>query len=267
MPKPQPVVFIHGLWLHGTSWQEWLGLFRAAGYEPIAPDWPGERATVEETRENPDDVANTGIDEATAHFGEIIGRYEVPPIIIGHSVGGMITEKLIGLGYGSAGVAIDPAQIKGVLPMPLRQLRAALPVMINPTNVSKAVTLTEDQFKFAFANELSDEESHDLYNRWTVPSPARPLFQTGLVNFQLHSQAEVETANDDRAPLLLISGTEDNTEPEAIVDSTLKQYRDSNAVTELIKFRGRGHSLTVDHGWRDVATEILVWLRQQGLGQ
>jgi pimeloyl-ACP methyl ester carboxylesterase len=257
MPKPQPVVFIHGLWLHGTSWQEWLGLFRAAGYEPIAPDWPGERATVEETRENPDDVANTGIDEVTAHFGEIIGRYEVPPIIIGHSVGGMITEKLIGLGYGSAGVAIDPAQIKGVLPMPLRQLRAALPVMINPTNVSKAVTLTEDQFKFAFANELSDEESHDLYN----------LFQTGLVNFQLHSQAEVDTANDDRAPLLLISGTEDNTEPEAIVDATLKQYRDSNAVTELIKFRGRGHSLTVDHGWRDVATEILVWLRQQGLGQ
>ena len=152
MPHSQPVVFIHGLWLHGTSWQEWLGLFRAAGYEPVAPDWPGERTTVEGTRENPEDVANISIDDATDHFADIISAYEVPPIIIGHSVGGMITEKLIGLGYGAAGVAIDPAQIKGVLPMPLRQLRAALPVMINPANVSRAVELTGDQFKFAFGN-------------------------------------------------------------------------------------------------------------------
>ncbi|MCU1407749.1 MAG: Alpha-beta hydrolase superfamily lysophospholipase [Glaciihabitans sp.] len=264
--RSHPVVFIHGLWLHASSWQEWLGLFRAAGYEPVAPTWPGEHSTVAETRANPDDQANVDIDAATEHFARIIQDFSEPPIIIGHSVGGMIAEKLIGQGMGSAGVAIDPAQIKGVLPMPLRQLRATLPVMINPANASRAVSLTPDQFRFAFGNRLSRAESDELFEKWSIPSPARPLFQTALVNFQLHSQAEVNTANNDRPPLLLIAGRDDNTEPEVIVDSTLKQYRDSAAITEVRKFAGRGHSLTVDSGWRQVATETLVWLHGKGLG-
>jgi alpha-beta hydrolase superfamily lysophospholipase len=258
----QPVVFIHGLWLHATSWEPWAEFFRNEGYDPIAPNWPGEHDTVEETRAHADEVAGKSIDEVTAHFAGIIDGLDEPPVIIGHSFGGLVTEKLLGQGYGNAGVAIDPAQIKGVLPLPLAQLRAGLPALGNPTNIGKAVALTEKEFKFGFGNQLSDEESRELYEKWTVPSTVRPLFQAAAANFTMHSQAAVDTKNEDRGPLLLISGTADHTVPDVVTDSTLKQYRDSNAVTELIKFEGRGHSLTIDHGWRDVATEILVWLQQ-----
>ncbi|MFF1572117.1 alpha/beta hydrolase [Leifsonia sp. NPDC058292] len=258
----QPVVFIHGLWLHATSWEPWAELFRNEGYDPIAPAWPGERDTVAETRAHPEDVAGTSIDEVTAHFAKIIEGLDEPPVIIGHSFGGLITEKLLGQGYGNAAVAIDPAQIKGVLPLPLAQLRSSLPALGNPTNIGKAVSLTEKEFKFGFANELSDEEAKELYDKWTIPSTVRPIFQAAAANFTMHSQAAVDTKNEDRGPLLLISGSADHTAPAVITDATLKQYRDSNAVTELIKFEGRGHSLTIDHGWRDVATEILVWLDQ-----
>lgn len=261
----QPVVFIHGLWLHGSSWQPWIELFQAEGYDAVAPNWPGERDTVEETRAHPDDVANKSIDEVFQHFAKIVEAYDTPPVIIGHSFGGLIAEKLLGEGYGNAGVAIDPAQIKGVLPLPLRQLRSALPALGNPANISKAITLSEKDFKYGFTNELTDEESKELYDRWTVPSTVRPLFQAAAANFTVHSQAAVNTKNEDRGPLLLISGTEDNTVPDVTTNATMKQYRDSAAVTELIRFHGRGHSLTIDHGWRDVATEILVWLGQQGL--
>ncbi|MFI5059934.1 MAG: alpha/beta hydrolase [Actinomycetales bacterium] len=261
----QPVVFIHGLWLHATSWEPWADFFRNEGYDPVAPNWPGERDTVAETRAHADEVAGKSIEDVTDHFAKIIDGLDEPPVIIGHSFGGLITEKLIGLGYGNAGVAIDPAQIKGVLPLPLAQLRSALPALGNPTNIHKAIALSENEFKFGFANALSEEEAHELYEKWTVPSTVRPLFQAAAANFAMHSQAAVDTKNEDRGPLLLISGTADHTVPEVTVDATLKQYRDSNAVTEIIKFHGRGHSLTIDHGWRDVATEILVWLRQQNV--
>jgi pimeloyl-ACP methyl ester carboxylesterase len=265
MSDQQPVVFIHGLWLHATSWEPWLELFRAEGYDAVAPGWPGDHDTVAETRANPDDVADKSIDDLTEHYAKIIEAYDIPPVIIGHSFGGLLTEKLLGNGYGNSGVAIDPAQIKGVLPLPLNQLRSALPALSNPANIKRAVSLTEKEFKFGFGNALTDEESKELYDKWNVPSPARPLFQAAAANFQLHSQAKVATDNESRGPLLLISGTADHTVPDVTTDATLKQYRDSSAVTELIKFHGRGHSLTIDHGWQDVATEVLVWLGQQGL--
>ncbi|PJJ61610.1 alpha/beta hydrolase [Compostimonas suwonensis] len=262
----QPVVFIHGLWLHASSWEPWFDLFREQGFEPVAPGWPHEAATVAEARERPEDVANLGIDDVTNHFAQIISDLETPPVVIGHSFGGLIAEKLLGQGYGNAAVAIDPAQIKGVLPLPLAQLRSGLPALSNPANLHRSVSLTEKEFRFGFGNALSEEESSALWEKWTIPSPARPLFQAATANFQMHSEAKVATGNEDRGPLLLISGTADHTVPDVVTDATLKQYRDSNAVTELIKFHGRGHSLTIDNGWRDVATEILVWLRQQNLG-
>ncbi|WP_431277027.1 alpha/beta hydrolase [Leifsonia poae] len=261
----QPVVFIHGLWLHASSWEPWAEFFRNEGYDAIAPNWPGECDTVAETRANADDVAGKSIDEVTNHFAEIIDGFDEPPVIIGHSFGGLITEKLLGLGYGNSAVAIDPAQIKGVLPLPIAQLKSGLPALGNPANINKAISLTEKEFKYGFANELSDDEAHELYEKWTIPSTVRPIFQAAGANFTVHSQAAVETKNEDRGPLLLISGTKDHTVPDVTTDATLKQYRDSNAVTELIKFQGRGHSLTIDHGWRDVATEVLVWLRQQNV--
>jgi alpha-beta hydrolase superfamily lysophospholipase len=262
---PTPVVFIHGLWLHATSWNPWLDLFRAAGYEPIAPGWPGEAATVSEARETPDRVADKGIDDVANHFAEIIKTLGAPPIIIGHSFGGLITEKLLGQDKGIAGVAIDPAQIKGVLPLPLAQLRSALPVLGNPANLHRAVALTKKDFRFGFGNALPEAESDALFEKWTIPSPAKPLFQAAVANFALHSEAQVNTKNDKRGPLLLISGTADHTVPDVVTQSTMRQYRHSTAVTELKQFEGRGHSLTVDSGWKEVADAVLGWLKEKGL--
>jgi alpha-beta hydrolase superfamily lysophospholipase len=265
MATAQPVVFIHGLWVHASSWQPWIDRFEHEGYTAVAPLWPGEHNTVAESREHADDAADKSIDDVVNHFQSIADSFEVQPILIGHSFGGLVVEKLLGQGYGAAGVAIDPAQIKGVLPLPLNQLRSSFPVLGNPANLHKAVSLTEDQWRFGFGNALSEEESSALWNQWNIPSPARPLFQAATANFSLHSEAKVATDNDDRAPLLLIAGGEDHTVPETLVDATLRQYRDSNAVTELITFKDRGHSLTIDHGWHQLATEILVWLRQQNI--
>lgn len=260
-----PVVFIHGLWLHATSWQPWIDHFRAAGYDPIAPGWPGEPPTVEQAREHPEQVADRTIDDVTGHFAEIIGGLAAPPVIIGHSFGGLITEKLLGQGVGAAGVAIDPAQIKGVLPLPLAQLRSSLPALGNPANLHRSVALTEKEFRFGFGNALTEQESADLFRAWAIPSPARPLFQAATANFVLHSQAAVDTGNQARGPLLLISGTADHTVPDVVTNSTFKRYRDSTAVTHLKKFEGRGHSLTIDHGWKDVADAALDWLRGCGI--
>jgi pimeloyl-ACP methyl ester carboxylesterase len=260
-----PVVFIHGLWLHATSWGSWIDHFRAAGYDPIAPGWPNEPDTVAGARENPDAVADIGIDDATAHYRTIIDSLPASPVIIGHSFGGLITEKLLGEGVGAAGVAIDPAQIKGVLPLPLAQLRAGLPALGNPANLHKAISLTQKEFRFGFGNAVSEEESNVLFDAWTIPSPARPLFQAAAANFVMHSQAKVDTGNEERGPLLLISGLKDHTVPDVVTRSTLKQYRDSSAVTELQQFESRGHSLTVDSGWKDVADAVLTWLAGKGL--
>jgi alpha-beta hydrolase superfamily lysophospholipase len=259
-----PVVFIHGLWLHGTSWGPWQDLFAEAGYESVAPGWPGEGDTVEGTRGNPDGVANQGIDEITDHYVKIIEDLPTRPVIIGHSFGGMIAEKLLGMDYGTAAIGIDAAQIKGVLQLPLSSLRATLPVFKNPANRHKAVSLTAEQFKYSFGNTLSEEESNALHKHWTIPSPARPIFEAAAAAFSPHSPAEVDTANEDRGPLLLTMGGKDHTVPEAITKSTLKQYRHSSAVTELVEFADRGHSLTIDSGWREVAEACLAWLDRQG---
>src|SRR5580700_10334363 len=261
----RPAIFIHGLWLHATSWSPWLDLFRDAGYEPIAPGWPNEPPTVELAREHPEVVANVGIDEVTSQMAQLIDGLDATPIIVGHSFGGLIAEKLLGEGYGAAAVAIDPAQIKGVLPLPLAQLRAGLPALGNPANRHKAVSLTSKEFRFGFGNALSQDESDTLFERWTIPSPARPLFEAAVANFSLHSPAKVDTANTERGPLLLISGTDDHTVPDRVTRSTLKQYRDSSAVTELKQFEGRGHSLTIDEGWKDLADTVLDWLKANGV--
>lgn len=261
----RPVVFIHGLWLHASSWGSWLDRFRDDDYEPIAPGWPNEPATVAEARANPDLVANIGIDEVTDHFSTIINGLDQPPLIIGHSFGGLIAEKLLGEGYGAAAVAIDPAQIKGVLPLPLAQLRSALPALGNPANLHKAVALTGKEFRFGFGNAITEAESDELHEKWAIPSPAKPLFQAAVANFALHSPAKVNTDKADRGPLLLISGTADHTVPDVVTRSTFKQYRDSTAVTELKQFEGRGHSLTIDTGWKEVADTVLEWLHAKGL--
>jgi pimeloyl-ACP methyl ester carboxylesterase len=260
-----PVLFIHGLWLHASSWGPWVALFEEAGYAPIAPNWPGEKESVVETRAHPESVANFSLDDVVGHFKRIVESLPAEPIIIGHSFGGLIAERLLGESVGRAAIAIDPAQIKGVLPLPLAQLRSALPALGNPLNISRAVALTAKEFKFGFGNALSDQESNELFEKWTIPSPARPLFEVAIANFQLHPASKVNTDNDQRGPLLLVSGTADHTVPDVTTQATFRQYRDSTAITELKQFEGRGHSLTIDQGWRELANACLGWLEGKGL--
>jgi pimeloyl-ACP methyl ester carboxylesterase len=259
------VVFIHGLWLHSTSWQPWTDLFTEHGYSCSAPGWPGEPDTVDAAREQPDAVAGLGIDDVVDHYAALISVLPTPPVLIGHSFGGMIAEKLLGNDAAAATIAIDAAQIKGVLPLPLSALRSTLPVFKNPANRHRSVSLTADQFRYGFGNAIPAEESDAIWERWAVPSPGKPLFEAATANFSPHSPAEVNTGNENRGPLLLMMGGQDHTVPESITKATLKQYRHSDAKTELVEFADRGHSLVVDHGWCDIADSCLSWLKDNGM--
>jgi pimeloyl-ACP methyl ester carboxylesterase len=262
--KP-PVVFIHGLWVHPNSWTPWVELFARHGYAASAPGWPGVPDTVEEARANPEDIAGVGIDDVTSHYAGIIAKLGRKPILVGHSFGGLIAEKLLGMNHAAAAIAIDAAQIKGVLPLPLSALHSTLPVFKNPANRHRAVSLTAGQFRYSFGNALEQAESDELWNKWAIPAPGKPLFEAAAANFSPHSPAKVETKNADRGPLLLIMGGQDNTVPEVITKSTLKQYRHSDAETDVMEFVDRGHSLTMDHGWTEVADASLVWLDKHGV--
>jgi pimeloyl-ACP methyl ester carboxylesterase len=266
MPDPRtPLLLIHGLWLHASSWQPWLDLAAEHGYAPLAPGWPGEAATVEEARRHPEAVAGLGVDDVTAHYAGIIRTLDSPPVVIGHSFGGLIAQKLLGDGLVRAAVAVDPAQIKGVKALPPAQLRAGLPVLGNPANRRRAVSLTAAQFAYGFGNALPREESDELHARFTVPSPGRPLFEAAFANFTRNSPVAVATGNAGRGPLLLISGQADHTVPDVVTRSAYKLYGNSPAVTELKQFPDRGHSLVIDHGWPVVAGHVFQWLARQDL--
>ena len=260
-----PVVFIHGLWLPWNSWAPWQEHFARAGYESVAPKWPGEREDIDRARADPDSIAGRGIDDLVEHFVALIDAMEERPIIIGHSLGGMVAERLLGANEGVAAIAIDPAPIKGVLAVPFSALRSTMPVLRRPTNRHKAVSLTENQFRYGFANAVSEGESRELFRRWAVPAPGRPVFEAATANLRRRSPAQVATDNTERGPLLLVTGGRDHTVPKAMIRSTRNRYRRSTAVTDLIEFPDRGHSLTIDSGWRTVADTCLSWLAEHDL--
>jgi non-heme chloroperoxidase len=262
-----PVVFIHGLWLHSTSWQPWAEMFRAAGYEPILPEWPGVPDTVAEAREHPERQAGVGIDQVIEHHAGIVRGLGDPPVLIGHSFGGLVVQALLNDGMGRAGVAIDPAPIRGVLRLPAAQIRSALPVLGNPANRKRAVSLTPEQFQASFGNALPADEASELHERWTIPAPGRPLFQAALANTTPRGRAAtaVDTHAAERGPLLIISGGADRTVPDSVSRAAFKLYGGSAAVTEFREFPDRGHSLTVDSGWPEVAQAALDWLAKLGI--
>jgi pimeloyl-ACP methyl ester carboxylesterase len=260
-----PVVFVHGLWLQAESWQNWIELFQSHGYTASAANWPGDRATTAATRQDPSGLAGKGVTEIADFIAGQLKSLPAKPILIGHSFGGLLVQNLLGRDLGAAAIAIDPAPIKGVPELPFSALKSAFPVLGNPFNAGKAVPLTEAQFRFGFTNAVSAAEAHDLYAKYHMPAPARPLFQAATATFNPNAATKVNTANPARGPLLLISGTADNTVPPVLVKSTLRVYQKSSAVTELKEFAGRGHSLTIDSGWRELAEYCLSWLGGKGL--
>jgi pimeloyl-ACP methyl ester carboxylesterase len=260
-----PIVFVHGLWLHAESWLKWIEFFRANGYDPSAASWPGDGATTEATRRNAGAVAGHGVAEIADHIAGQLKRLQRKPILIGHSFGGLLVQNLLGRDLAAAAIAIDPAPIKGVYELPLSALKSAFPVLGNPFNFSRAVSLTEQQFRFGFTNAVSEQEAKELYAKYAMPAPGRPLFQAATATFNPNAANKVNVTNASRGPLLLISGAKDNTVPPVLVRSTLKAYGKSKAVTELKEFAGRGHSLVIDSGWRELAEYGLAWLRGKGL--
>jgi non-heme chloroperoxidase len=260
-----PVVFVHGLWLHADSWEPWIDLFREHGYDASAPGWPGDSETVAETRADSASVAGHGIQAVVEHYTANIGKLPAKPIVVGHSFGGLIAQRLLGENNAAAAVAIDPAPMKGVLLLPLSALRVAGIALRDPRNRNRAVSLSSGQFRYGFGNAISETESNELFERWTIPSPGKPLFEAASANLMPHSPASVATGNPTRGPLLLTAGGKDHTVPATLSRQAAKLYRHSSAVTEVKEFPDRGHSLTIDSGWREVADAVLAWLSERGL--
>jgi pimeloyl-ACP methyl ester carboxylesterase len=257
-----PVVFVHGLWLLPSSWDRWAELFGDAGFAVIAPGWPDDPDTVELANQSPDAFANKTVGQVADHYEQIISRLVAKPVLIGHSFGGLIAQILAGRGLSAATAAIDPAPFRGVLPLPLSSLRAARPVLGNPLNRHRAVPLTYEQFRYSFANAVDEVEARDLYETFAVPAPGAPLFQAAAANLNPRTEAKVDVANPERGPLLIISGEHDHTVPWVLAHAAFKRQRHNPGITEIVEIPGRGHALTIDHGWREVASTALDFVRR-----
>jgi pimeloyl-ACP methyl ester carboxylesterase len=257
-----PVVFVHGLWLLPSSWDRWRTAFEEAGFATLAPGWPDDPQTVAEANARPEVFAKKGIKDVADHFDAVIRKLDVKPAVVGHSFGGLLTQILAGRGLSAASVAIDPAPFRGVLPLPISALRAASPVLLNPLNVGRAVPLTYDQFRYAFANAVSDTEARELYETYAVPAPGEPLFQAAFANFNPWTEAKVDTKNPERGPLLILDGELDHTVPWSIANASYNRQKRNPGVTEIVKVAGRGHALTIDSGWRDVADLALAFIQR-----
>jgi pimeloyl-ACP methyl ester carboxylesterase len=258
----QPVVFIHGLWLLPSSWDRWMTVFEEAGYTTVNPGWPDDPETVEEANAHPEVFAHKTVGQVADHYSEIIGHLSKKPAIIGHSFGGLLVQMVAGRGLAAATVAIDPGPFRGVLPLPISALKSAAPVLGNPLNHRRAVPLTYDQFRYGFANAVTEEEAKELYDTFAVPASGVPLFQAATANLNPWTEAKVDTENPERGPLLIISGEKDNTVPWAIANASFKKQERNQAVTEIVEMPNRGHALVIDSGWREVADTALTFVRR-----
>ncbi len=257
-----PVVFVHGLWLLPSSWDRWVTLFEEAGYPGVTPGWPDDPETVAEAREHPEVFAGKGIREIADYEEAVIRRLDRKPVIIGHSFGGLLTMILAGRGLGAASVAISPAPFRGVLPLPLAALRSASVALRNPANWNRAVPLSYEQFRYSFANVVGEDEAKELYLGYSVPGAGEPLFQAASANINPWTEAKVDSTNPERGPMLIISADSDQTVPWAIANAAYKKQKRNQGVTEIVKMEGRGHALTIDAGWREVAETALAFVKR-----
>jgi non-heme chloroperoxidase len=257
-----PVVFIHGLWLLPSSWDRWAEVFEQAGYAAITPGWPDDPETVDEANAHPEVFANKTVGQVAEHYAAVIELLDRKPAVIGHSFGGLLAQMVAGMGLSAATVAIDAAPFRGVLPLPISALKSAKPVLGNPANRHRAVPLTYDQFRYAFANAVSEDEAQQLYETYAVPAPGAPLFQAAAANLNPWTEVKVDTENPARGPLLVVSGEKDHTVPRGISDASFAKQSKNKDVTEFVEIPGRGHALTIDSGWREVADTALAFVQR-----
>jgi non-heme chloroperoxidase len=257
-----PVVFIHGLWLLPSSWDRWAQVFDDAGYASLTPGWPDDPATVQEANAHPEVFADKTVGQVADHYAEVIGRLDRAPVLVGHSFGGLLAQILAGRGLAAASVAVDPAPFRGVLPLPLSALKSAWPALHNPANRHRAIPLTYEQFRYAFANAVDEDEAKQLYTTFAVPAAGVPLFQAATANLNPWTEAAVDTRAATRGPLLLVSGERDHTVPWALTHASYEQQIKNEGVTEIVEMPGRGHALTIDSGWREVADTALAFVRR-----
>jgi pimeloyl-ACP methyl ester carboxylesterase len=257
-----PVVFIHGLWLLPSSWAKWAELFEQAGYAALTPDWPGDPATVEQARANPAVLANKTLEQIADHTTEVIEALDAEPVVMGHSTGGLLAQMIAGRGLAAVTVAIDPGIFRGVLPLPASVLKGVGPFLIDPRTRRRAITLSFDQFKYGWANALDDQEARELYDTYHVAGSGISLAQMGNANLNPWTEAKVDTKNPDRGPLLIIEGERDHTVPRAIANAAYERQRRNPGVTEIVTVPNRGHALTIDHGWPDVAQIALAFVQR-----
>jgi len=258
----RPVVFVHGLWLLPSSWDRWAELFEENGYVALQPGWPDDPETVAEAKEHPEVFAGKGIGEIADHHEAFVRGLDRKPVVIGHSFGGLLTQILAGRGLAKCSVAVSPAPFRGVLPLPVSALRVGSVALKNPANWNRAVPLTYEQFRYGFANAVGEDEAKELYETYSVPGPGQPLFQAASANFNPWSQAKVDTKSSKRGPLLIVSADSDHTVPWAVANAEYKKQSKNSAVTEIVKVKGRGHALTIDNGWREVAETALSFVKR-----
>ncbi len=257
-----PVMFVHGLWLLASSWDRWAQLFENNGYAPIAPGWPDDPDTVTEARAHPEVFANKTVRQVADHYAAVAEQLNEKPAVIGHSFGGHLTQIIAGRGLSTASVAIDSAPSRGVLALPISTLRSGLPVLRNPANRRRAVMLTYQQFRYSFANAVVEDQAKRLYDTYAVPAPGRPVFQAAVANLNPWTEVQADRENPDRGPMLIISGQRDHTSPPVINRAMYRKQRRNAATTEFSEIPGRGHSLTIDDGWRDVADTALAFIQR-----
>jgi non-heme chloroperoxidase len=257
-----PVVFIHGLWLLPSSWDRWATVFEEAGYAALTPGWPDDPETVEEAKAHPEVFAGKTVGEVADHYSDVIKQLKKKPVVMGHSFGGLLTQIVAGRGLSAASVAIDPAPFRGVLPLPISALRVANTVLHNPLNWNRAVPLTYDQFRYGFANAVSEDEAKELYEKFSVPTSGAPLFQAASANLNPWTEVKVDTKSSKRGPLLITAGGKDHTVPPAISKASFKKQQKNDGVTEYVIFKDRGHALTIDSGWREVADTALAFVQR-----
>jgi pimeloyl-ACP methyl ester carboxylesterase len=257
-----PVVFVHGLWLLPSSWDRWAAMFEEAGFVAVSPGWPDDPETVEQAKAHPEVFAHKSVGQIADYVGGIIRRLDKKPAVIGHSFGGLLAQIIAGRGLAAVTVAIDPAPFRGVLPLPISALRSASPVLSNPANRNRAVPLTYEQFRYAFANAVGEDEAKELYETYSVPGSGVPIFQAAAANLNPWTEAKVDTKNPERGPLLIVVGEKDHTVPPAIAKASYKRQQGNEGVTEFVEIPGRGHALVIDNGWRDVADKALAFVRK-----